>query len=197
MISKLINTVWLIGCIALGLVLAGKIEAAEIPSVTYSGGRYYLSQNGVRYQEDDKDKYFNTDHTAKGAAVNLAFLTGEPVIIETPDITVTTNWIVVIPETQECPEIPEPEVCTDPVPVTYDILLTWSIPTARENETPLKPEEIQGFSIMMNGQVLTSIGSITEYTVEDLTAGIYRFSIATLAEELGGYSDSIEITAGE
>lgn len=200
----------MIGCITLGILLAGEAEAAE-PVVTIDtsikAGRYYMNINGVRKKHPDNpdnDQWWGLSTTAEAAALQWAFTTGEVVIIEQPDITVTASYTVVVPDVTVCPELPEPEECPvedpveDPVAELADVLLTWSKPVEREDETPLDGTAIAGYSVMMNEVVIGSVeGGVVKYLVEDLTPGVYRFSIATLAEELGKYSSTIELTVGE
>lgn len=66
---------------------------------------------------------------------------------------------------------------------------SWSIPTAREDGSPLTPSEIQGYEIYFykngtpqNQGTVISIGdpAATSYTTGTLTAGTYYFAISAI-----------------
>lgn len=175
---------WILAAIiTLGVIydLNRPVRAAEVPHVTYKAGRYYLLVDGERYQEDNKVKWWGLDTTAKAAAVNLSFSTGKVIIVEQPNITVTTSYTVIVPEV--------------PTTVIPSVNLTWTVPTEREDGSPLILSDIKGYTILLDGVTKYQVtgANVTNYLVEGLTAGVYTFSIATNAEVTGGYSETIDV----
>jgi hypothetical protein len=179
--SKTITKIiWLAGCFALGFYL-GPVKAESIPQVTMKGGRYALYTDGERYKENGRAKYWNVDTTAKAAAVNLSFKCACAVTITQPDITVTTSIVTVV------------------VPVTIleptSIRLSWGKPVLREDGSELLSTAIRGYQIVQDDNIMISVdGADTlSYTVTGLTAGTYTFKIATVAEVMGRYSETIQV----
>lgn len=63
--------------------------------------------------------------------------------------------------------------------------LSWTAPTARTDGTPLGPDEIASYTLMMNDQVLyqTVAGTSTTIQIDNLDSGEYCFEMNTTDTE--------------
>lgn len=89
----------------------------------------------------------------------------------------------------------DPTIETDPVQEPAPVLanrsltLSWTIPTSRENGVPLTMEQIAGYEIYFIGDteasqpvdevIAVNDGLLNSYTIDEVGAGIYYFSIAS------------------
>jgi len=81
----------------------------------------------------------------------------------------------------------EPVSSTTPTSVTGTATLSWDIPVSRENGDLLTLSELDGYTVLVrdtanNTEYFIEIDdpNITEWTFEELTAGLWEFSIATV-----------------
>ena len=88
-------------------------------------------------------------------------------------------------------EVQQEEIVEPSLPVSNgEVRLSWEMPRLRENGDELKPEEIGGYEISMaqteqeiTSQVQLQGAGSTSYLVQDLSAGIYYFRVATVDSE--------------
>ena len=82
-----------------------------------------------------------------------------------------------------------------------EISLAWDVPTQRVDGGVLDTADIQGYKLKykIDGveQTLIDIPLDAVTHLIPASAGQYEFSIATLAEEVGPYSDVIYVTVGD
>jgi len=82
------------------------------------------------------------------------------------------------------------------------VLLSWDIPTEREDGTSLELYEISGYTIAYGvsetdlALEVSVVGNVTSYSLEDLQLGTYYFAIATVDSDgvRGRFSDVIAVT---
>lgn len=90
-------------------------------------------------------------------------------------------------KTKECDVF---STTTATAPSTYNVKLSWTIPTTRQNGTPLALSELKGYEVYYATDSSTSTandtvvkvtgGSINTSTISALPAGTYYFSISAI-----------------
>lgn len=160
------NKQTILGMMGFGALLFGCDPVYSAPEVSIKSGHYHFYINGVQELKDDgKPVYKTLDTTAKAYAINLSFECGCMVTIKQPSLEVTTKTTAI--------------VVTEPLD---SLVLTWDLPTKREDGSDLLQSEIESFIIRgtYNGapiDPITVTGS--RYTVRNLAKGTYVFTIAT------------------
>jgi hypothetical protein len=102
---------------------------------------------------------------------------------------------------------PEPAPAPAPAPATasYSAQLSWSIPTTRTNGTALTVGELAGYEIYYTndlGSVAVTVpvsgGTSTSYTIPNIAAGTYHFSISAIDSNnlKSGLSPVVNVTFG-
>lgn len=145
------------------------IVGALVPSICFSSptAKYEGGRYYLYKDGERQEQYYTQDYTAKAAAVNLSFRCMCPVVIQQPIITVTTSFNL--------------------------ILLTWERANAREDGSPLAPEEISHYQLEVNGKEYTT--KELSFIVSDPIIGENRMRIATVDSDgtVGAYSEFITV----
>lgn len=155
--------------IALGILLATQVNADSSPTINLVGGRYYITVDGVK-----QDGYYTTDHTAKKAATNLAFMCRCEVEIDQAPIRVSASYerdVILVEGTFKTKE--------------DQALLQWTTPTKRQDGSELDPSHIKGYIIDVFDaeQSVMSIevdGNQRAYILSGINPSTYSFSIRTV-----------------
>lgn len=90
-----------------------------------------------------------------------------------------------------------------PEPTSYSVALSWGQPTIREDNSPLNETDISGFvinygpsSALPDDEIYLSDPAQTNYTISNLMAGTYFFTISTIGTDgrKSKPSEQIELT---
>lgn len=75
------------------------------------------------------------------------------------------------------------------------VLVTWDNPTTRSDDSPLTIEEIKGFKVKHNGEMIINVGKVNSVTLT-VAKGLHVFEVATVdtANRVSAFSPPVEVT---
>lgn len=170
---------FLIVAAALTAMFSGEVSAAISKYTSTST----ITYNGIKYQ------YSSTSTCADGTAALRSYrkwwcpVTSTTTASTSTGTTSTTTTTTTTPTTTTT----TPTTTTTTAPKSYNASVSWTIPSARADGTPLTAGELAGYEVYYtndSGSVTASLpvsgGSTVNAVVSNLASGSYYFSISAI-----------------